>query len=148
MGITILYNVSTAGSIPAGKEVIMAEEQKPPLVEAEPVRKNTTWGMLCHLTSLAAYIGIPFGHILGPLIVWLIKKDEDPFVDDQGKESLNFQISMTLYILIAALFIVVLIGILMIIALVILHIVLVVIASIRSYKGERYRYPLTIRFIK
>ncbi|NLT15568.1 MAG: DUF4870 domain-containing protein [Clostridiales bacterium] len=126
----------------------MAEEQKPPLIEAEPVRHNSTWGMLCHLTSLAAYIGIPFGHILGPLIVWLIKKDEDPFVDDQGKESLNFQISMTLYILIAALFIVVLIGILLVIALVILHIVLVVIASIRAYKGELYRYPLTIRFIK
>ena len=52
--------------------------------------------MLCHLSSLAGSV-IPFGNIVGPLVVWLIKKDEYAFVDDQGKESLNFQISITIY---------------------------------------------------
>ncbi len=50
-----------------------------------------TWAMLCHIGAFAGYI-IPFGHIIAPLVIWLIKKDESPFVDDQGKESLNFQI--------------------------------------------------------
>jgi uncharacterized Tic20 family protein len=57
------------------------------VVDAE----SRMWGMLCHLSALSAYV-TGFGGILGPLIVWLIKKDTMPFVDDQGKESLNFQI--------------------------------------------------------
>ena len=51
------------------------------------------WGMFCHLAALAGFI-IPFGNIIGPLIVWQIKKEEFPFVEDQGKESLKFQISI------------------------------------------------------
>ena len=57
------------------------------------------WGMLCHLSTFAGYL-VPFGNISGPLIVWLVKKDEYAFVDDQGKESLNFQISITIYSLV------------------------------------------------
>ena len=69
-------------------------------VQAE--EKNvTTWAMLCHLSALSTYIGVPFGHIILPLIIWLIKKDASPFIDEQGKESLNFQISMTIYGIIA-----------------------------------------------
>ena len=60
-------------------------------------QKNRNWAMGCHLAALALYIGIPFGNIFGPLIIWLIKKDEIPLVDEQGKESLNFQISLILY---------------------------------------------------
>src|ERR1700680_445708 len=60
-----------------------------------------TWAMLCHLSSISGFIGVPFGHIVGPLIVWLVKKDQFPLVDDQGKESLNFQISMTIYGIVA-----------------------------------------------
>ena len=61
--------------------------------------------MLCHLTALLGIIGIPFGNIVGPLIIWLLKKNVYPFVNEQGKESLNFQISMTIYALAAALLI-------------------------------------------
>src|SRR5690242_19907337 len=56
---------------------------------------DRTMGMLCHLLAFSGHF-IPFGHIIGPLVLWLIKKDDSPFVDDQGKESLNFQITMTI----------------------------------------------------
>lgn len=111
-------------------------------------KQENTWGMLCHLTALAGFIGVPLGNILGPLVVWLIKRHEYPFVEEQGKESLNFQISMTIYALIAALLTLVVIGIFLIIGLVIADIVFVIIASVKTSNREAYRYPLTIRFFK
>ena len=62
------------------------------------------WGMLCHLTALLGIIGIPLGHLFGPLTVWLLKRNSYPFVREQGIESMNFQLSMTLYIALAAAF--------------------------------------------
>ena len=103
--------------------------------------------MLCHLAALAGFL-IPFGSIVGPLIIWLIKKDEFPFVDEQGKESLNFQISVAIYGIVSAILIIVFIGIILLVALIIADVVLVVVASIKTNKGESYRYPLTIRLIK
>ncbi len=112
-------------------------------------RKQThTWGMLCHLTALSAYVGIPFGHIVGPLVIWLIKKDEHSFVNEQGKESLNFGISMSLYAIIAGLLCFILIGFVLLVVLVVAHIVLVIMAAVKASNRERYRYPFTIRFIK
>lgn len=107
------------------------------------------WGMLCHLAAFAGYIGIPFGQILGPLILWLIKKDESPFIDDQGKESLNFQISITIYglaLLPTMCFPPLLI--LLALALSIASVVFIIIASITANKGETYRYPCCIRLVK
>lgn len=111
-------------------------------------KQENTWGMLCHLTALAGFIGIPLGNIIGPLVIWLIKRHEYPFVEEQGKESLNFQISMTIYGLIASLLILVFIGIFLLIALVIADVVFVIIASVKTSNREVYRYPLTIRFLK
>ena len=106
-----------------------------------------TWGMLCHLIAFAGFV-IPFGNIIGPLVIWLIKKDQYEFVDDQGKESLNFQISMTIYFIISAILTIIIIGTLLLIALSIFDIVMIIIATIKANGGEKYRYPLTIRFIK
>ena len=106
-----------------------------------------TFGMLCHLISFAGLV-IPLGNIIGPLVIWLLKKDQFEFVDDQGKESLNFQISVVIYAIISAILIIVVLGIFLLIALGIFAIVMVIIASIRANEGVRYRYPLTIRFIK
>jgi len=64
------------------------------------------WGMLCHLAAFAAYLGIPFGHIIGPVMVWLIKRNDYPFVDECGREALNFNISMTIYGIVAGLLVV------------------------------------------
>lgn len=102
------------------------------------------WGMFCHLSSLSGSV-IPFGNILGPLVIWLIKKDEYAFVDDQGKESLNFQISVLIYTVVLA---VTIIGIPLAIGALIFGLVMTVVAAIKANGGEYYRYPLTIRFVK
>lgn len=106
------------------------------------------WGMLCHLTALAGFVGIPFGHLIGPLVVWLIKKNEFPLVDEQGKESLNFQLTMTVFGLIAALLMFIFVGVILLIGLAIADLALVIIASIKASNGESYKYPYTIKFIK
>lgn len=111
-------------------------------------KQSHTWGMLCHVTALSAFIGIPFGNIIGPLIIWLIKKEEFSFVDEQGKESLNFQISMTIYSIISAILCLVFIGFLLLIVVIIADIVLVIMATVKTSRGEGYTYPFTIRLIK
>lgn len=104
------------------------------------------WGMFCHLSSLIGFV-FPFGNIIGPLIVWLIKKDEYPLVNDQGKESLNFQISMTIYLIAAAILVIILIGLPILIILLLADLVFVVLASVRTNQGEKFRYPFAIKFI-
>ncbi len=102
--------------------------------------------MLTHLTAFAG-IFVPLGNIWGPLVVWLIKKDESREVDLHGKESLNFQISATIYLVVAAILTIVLVGFLLMLGLVVFWLVVVIVASVRANSGELYRYPLTIRFI-
>ena len=104
--------------------------------------------MFTHLSALSLFIGIPLGNILGPLILWLIKKEEYPFVRDQGKEALNFQISMLIYMDISGILALILIGIPLLITLVIVDVVYTIIAAINASDGNAYRYPLTIRFIQ
>ncbi len=116
--------------------------------------EENTWGMVCHLAALGMYVFPAFGNILGALIAWIIFKDRSHFADDQGKESLNFQISLTLYAAIGiafgimtfglGLFVVVpLLGIMSI-----LQIIFIIVAALEANKGVMYRYPATIRFIK
>lgn len=110
-------------------------------------RDENMWAMLCHLAALAGFI-IPLGNIIGPLVVWMMRKDQYPLVDDQGKEAVNFQISMTIYYIIAAILIVVVIGIVLLIMLALFSLIMTIIAMMRANNGERYRYPLSIRLIK
>ena len=113
-------------------------------------KKNeaNTWAMLCHLTALSIYIGIPFGNLIVPLIIWLIKREEFAFVDEQGKESLNFQISMTIYGIAAGLLCLALIGFVLVPVIVVAHIVLTIMATVKTNQGEGYSYPFSIKFIK
>ena len=120
----------------------------PPNTQPPPLRQDRTLDATCHFLSFAGLIGIPFGNILGPLVLWAIKKDEMPSVNEHGKESINFQISMTIYTIIAGLSILIAIGIVLLPAIIVLNLVLVVIAGVKAANGEFYRYPLTIRFIK
>jgi len=110
------------------------------------------WAMICHLAALAGLVVPVVGCIIGPLIVWQIKKEEFPFVDEQGKEAVNFQISMSLYLLISAVIWIPLsffcIGVLIPAAISIVDLVFLLIAAVKANNGEHYRYPLTIRFIK
>lgn len=110
-------------------------------------KEERTLGMLCHLLALSGYV-VPFGNIIGPLVIWLLKKDQSWFVDDQGKESLNFQISLTIYAIIAGFSILVLIGIVLLPIVLLFGLIMVVIATIKANEGVAYRYPLTIRLIK
>lgn len=105
------------------------------------------FAMLCHLTALSGLV-IPFGNIIGPLVIWLMKKDVYPVVDDQGKESLNFQISIFIYLIASAILIIILIGIILMVAVGVFAIVMTIIASIKANEGVKYRYPLCIRLIK
>jgi uncharacterized Tic20 family protein len=112
-----------------------------------PDKEERTWGMLCHLVVFVGYI-IPFASIIGPLVIWMIKRDEMPFVDDQGKESLNFQITIMLALIVSAILMFVLIGVVLIFVVVIFQFIVVIIASIKANEGVYYRYPLCIRLIK
>ena len=107
-----------------------------------------TWATVCHLSALSAFVGIPLGNILGPLVVWLLKRNDHPFVDDQGKEALNFQISMTIYGIVAGILVILLVGIALLALVAIADLILVIVASMKANDGERYRYPFTIRLIQ
>lgn len=109
--------------------------------------EERTWGMLSHLLALSGFIGVPFGNVLAPLIIWLVKKDQSQFVADQAKESLNFQISLIIYAIVSGILVLVLIGFLLLGVVFIGGIVLTIIATMKANNGEYYRYPLTIRLI-
>lgn len=112
-------------------------------------RDERLWGMFCHLSALSGYNILPgIGFVIGPLILWIIKKQEYSFVDEQGKEALNFQLSMMIYMLASAVLIIVLVGFLLLIALGIFQLVMIIVASIKANNGEHFKYPLSIRFIK
>ncbi|WP_411832572.1 DUF4870 domain-containing protein [Pseudoxanthomonas mexicana] len=121
---------------------------------AVPGAEERQWAMFAHLSALVGLI-IPFGNLLGPLVVWLVKRDTMPFVADQGKEALNFQITVTVVCVVLgiAAFILsfVLIGFLLfpVIALVgLAALVLAIIAGIKANEGTAYRYPFSVRLIK
>ena len=116
-------------------------------ISEAPGKEERMWGMFCHLIAFSGYL-IPFGSVFGPLIVWLIKKDEMPFVDDQGKESLNFQLTMLIAMVISIILMFVFIGFLLLGVLIIYQIVVIIMASIKANDGIKYRYPYAIRFIK
>lgn len=104
------------------------------------------WGMFAHLAAFAGLV-IPFGNILGPLVIWLIKKDTMPFVDDQGKEALNFQITVTLALLVSFLLMLVLIGFLLVWVVFIVALIFVIMAMVKANDGVAYRYPICLRLI-
>ncbi|NLN78941.1 MAG: DUF4870 domain-containing protein [Armatimonadetes bacterium] len=108
-------------------------------------QEERTWGMLCHLLAFSGLI-IPFGSFLGPLVVWLMKKDLSQFVNQQGKASLNFQLSCLIYGIVGALLTFLVIGAFVLIALGIFWLVEVVMASIAAKDGRAHKYPLTFTF--
>ena len=118
-------------------------------METSPSSSNVRlWNVLCHATALAGFFVPWAGHILGPLIIWLAKRGDSPEIDEHGKESLNFQISMLIYNVVAGVLCLVLIGFVLLGILHILNLVLVIVASIQASEGKLYRYPFTIRLIK
>ena len=116
--------------------------------------EERTWAMVAHLSALVALLGVPFGNALGPLVIWLIKKDTMPFVADQGKEALNFQLTQAIVLLgcAAVAFLTcgvgAFIGAPVAIADFVFLIVMAIIAGLNANNGMAYRYPLCWRMIK
>jgi len=127
--------------------------QSPPVSETAtasdviPTREERTMAMWCHLLALSGFV-IPFGSIIGPLVLWLIKRKESPYIDAQGKEAVNFQISIFIYMIASAILILVAVGFLPMFAVGIFALVYTIIAAEKANNGEDFRYPVTIRFIK
>lgn len=120
----------------------------------ELTQEQKTWGMIAHLSALIGFL-IPFGNVLGPLVVWLIKKDTMPFVDDQGKEALNFNITVAIVVaalmIVGTVLLVILIGFLFYLVAAVIGIaalVFMIIAGIKANEGVSYRYPYIFRLIK
>ena len=139
---------------------------KPPNPTAEPniatetgpidPQEELRWAAAAHLSMLVGLVGIP--GLLGPLVIWLIKKGESDFLDAQAKEALNFSLSLAIYI-VALVFLIVIVAInesvaaiivfsLALVATLIAGLVLPIIAGIRAANGQAYAYPLAIRLVK
>ena len=110
-------------------------------------REDRSWGVLLHLSGLAGFV-FPFGNLIAPLVLWLIRRDRSSFLDDQGREALNFQIAFSIYTILSAVLILLLVGILLLPVVLISGIVLMVSAAIQANKGIPYRYPLIFRLVK
>jgi uncharacterized Tic20 family protein len=112
-----------------------------------PTQDERTWGMVAHLAALAFFI-LPFGNILGPLVVWLAKRDHSAFVAVHAKEALNFNITFLIGVLVCGVLLVFSIGILLGAVLFVFWLVMTIIAALKANEGVAYRYPFTVRFVK
>jgi uncharacterized Tic20 family protein len=123
-----------------------------PSTGGAPMDQQKNWAIAAHLTTLSNIVSIP--GFIGPLIVWLVKKDEMPFAGAHGKEALNFQLTLWIVITVAWLVAVITCGAGVIVSLpvhiaaVIYSTIMSIIATMRASEGQHYQYPATIRFIK
>jgi uncharacterized Tic20 family protein len=112
-----------------------------------PSQEVRQWAMFCHLSALLG-IWIPFGTLIGPLILWQMKRESDPFIDAQGKEALNFQITVAIAATLSFFLMLVVIGFFLLGLIAIGALVLTIIAGVKANEGVPYRYPFTWRLIK
>ncbi len=131
----------------------------PAAAATTPSADERQWAMFAHLSSLLGGLltsgwAASAGFFIGPLVIWLIKKETMPFVDDQGKEALNFSITVSLVFIVLMMMTLMTLGIgaLLTIPLMmgvgIASLVFVIIAAIKSHEGVRYRYPVSLRLVK
>ncbi len=107
---------------------------------------SRNWGVLSHLSAFVMLFGVPA--IIGPVVVWALKKQDDPYVDFHGKEAVNFNISFLLYAIVSAVLVLLLVGVILLPLVLLTWFVLVMVASVKAGAGEYYRYPFTIRWIQ
>jgi hypothetical protein len=111
-------------------------------------KEEQNWAMICHLSALAGFL-VPFGNVIGPLIVWLMKRAEMPMVERHGKEALNFQITVAIAFAICIPLLFVLIGIPLMVIVGIGALIMTIMAAVKVSNGDfDYRYPLAIRLLK
>lgn len=126
----------------------MNTSNTPSETPAALTQDDRTWGLIAHLSALAIFIAPFIGGVLGPLIVWLIKREQSAFAGEAAKEALNFNITVAIGYVICVVLALAWIGIPLLIALGIYWLVLTIIAGVKASEGIQYRYPVSIRFIK
>jgi uncharacterized Tic20 family protein len=126
----------------------MSDPNLPPVTPATPTENERTWGMLAHLSALVGLVFPLVGNILGPLLVWLTKRDQSAFVAAHAKEALNFNITVTLAGVVCGFLALIFIGFLLGTALFIAWLVMTLVAAIRASEGVPYHYPLSLRLVK
>ncbi len=112
-----------------------------------PSPEEKQWAMIAHLSAMLLYC-TALGGFIAPLVIWLMKRDTMPFVDDQAKETLNFQITILLALIGAGILMMVLVGFVLFPAFLLAHFVLTIIAAVKSSEGVLYRYPFCWRVIR
>ena len=118
-----------------------------PQATPEISRDARKWAMICHIIALVGLLGNGIGFLIGPLVVWLVKKEDDPFIDEQGREAVNFQLTMLLAVIISIVLCFVIIGFFILPIVVLMMIIFPIIAAIKANDGEHYRYPVTFRVL-
>lgn len=113
---------------------------------SSPAGEERLWTVACHFSALLGYL-FPFGHVLGPLAVWLAKRGAFPGVERAGRDVLNFQLSATLYVLVALFLSFFLIGLVILFLVIVFHFSMILHATLRAQRGLEVRYPLTIKII-
>jgi len=126
----------------------MTEPVDTPAPATAPTEGERTWGMLAHLSALAGVVVPMVGLVLGPLVVWLSRRDQSQFVAEHAREALNFNITVVLAAIVCTALMVVFVGFILGSALFIAWLVLTLIAAIRASEGELYRYPFSLRLVR
>ncbi|NVJ49339.1 MAG: DUF4870 domain-containing protein [Gammaproteobacteria bacterium] len=131
----------------------MSEQQESPVnhdsqapTTTEPTPEQRQYAMFCHLAAFSGLV-IPFGSIIVPLILWLMKKDESEFINHHGREALNFNITMAFISLFCLLLFFVVIGMILMPFVLMAWLIMIIIAAIKANDGESYRYPFSLRLI-
>ena len=119
---------------------------QPPAQPPSSELSSNQWAVITHLSALAGLV-LPVGNILAPLVLWLVKKAEVPSLDQVGKDVLNFQISWSIYLLLSGLSMFFCIGVVLLPVAAIAWLVFLILGTIKASNGERYNFPLTIKFL-
>jgi uncharacterized Tic20 family protein len=116
---------------------------EPPTLPATPIptQDEKNLALIMHVLSLVGF------SLIGPLIVWLVKKDESAFINAQGRELLNFQISFLIYAIVCIPLCFVLIGIPLLIVVGLASFILTIIGLVKATEGKIYRFPVTIKML-
>lgn len=115
--------------------------------QADHDKNARNLAVLCHLFGLLGLI-IPPGNVIGPLLIWLLKKEEHPFIEEQGREALNFQITFTIAMMASVFLALVYVGLFLLAILGVADLILIIMASSAASRGENYRYPFSIKFLQ
>lgn len=133
---------------------VEVESQVTPDQDVVPVGDERTWALLGHLSALSAFVVTGIGCVLGPLIIWLVKRDTLPFAADQAKEALNFNITVLIAAAGLVLFSIITVGIGLLLtvplgfALFFYWLIFTIVAAVNANNGVRYRYPMTLRLVQ